>query len=67
MGNTREVIIFRYNQIITAIFYDPIMNNASSNNNFYLGREGKKWYCIIKYFESPLQRTKCTLYYNPER
>jgi hypothetical protein len=65
MGNTRKVIIFRYNQIITVIFNDPIMDKASSSNNFYLGREGKNGIAssriLNRLFKEPNARSTVTL------
>ncbi|WVZ69515.1 hypothetical protein U9M48_018289 [Paspalum notatum var. saurae] len=42
------------NKFIAPFLYDPVMNNATSNNNIYLGLEREEWRSIIKNFESPL-------------
>jgi hypothetical protein len=40
-----------YHELITPVINNPIMNNARSNHNFDLCREGGKWYSHIPYYE----------------
>jgi hypothetical protein len=40
-----------YFEPITPVINNPIMNNARNNHNFYLCREGEKWYIHIQYYE----------------
>jgi large conductance mechanosensitive channel protein len=60
-GAFTAIVTSLVEDIISPISQHPIMYNAACLNNVNLRRVWVKGLGLIKDFESPLERTKCTL------